>query len=169
MVRGIAALLGLSLALAIGGCDYVVADRIEGLRAEGPWQALPMRSMLSRPGIRIEALEFCRSAGCGYDAVVARIIASGGESERLRASLTQPQALSALLEKPSRAAGETTRSASQTLDVGAWHGLLVSVVGHQRRAYGIVLEKPVGDGTQFLVVVSDKPDVARALARSAAG
>jgi hypothetical protein len=161
------ALFATSILLGISACELWVGREVPGLPSDRAWQVLPMRAFLTRPGLEVEAMEFCRVDRCGYDAVVARLSATSEEAARLRASLQSPPKLASLI------GGGTSRSASLALSVekasfGGWTGDRIAMAKGARRAAGLVLERPQArDGVEVLLVIAQDDAVATALARDA--
>jgi hypothetical protein len=156
-----------SLLLGISACELWVGREVPGLPKDRAWQVLPMRAFLTRPGLELVAMEFCRVDRCGYDAVVARLSATSEEAARLRASLQSPPKLALII------GGGTSRSASVALRVekasfGGWTGDRIAMAKGARKAAGLVLERPQArDGVEVLLVIAQDDAVANALARSA--
>jgi hypothetical protein len=163
------ALLLLGLALPLLSCDLLVADRLGDLPQGERWTALPMRGLLSRPTVAVEALQFCRLDRCGFDAVVGRFHAEGEEAERLRRTLARPGALATLLARPLGRPAERAETRIDRFDLAGWTGVRIVILGQRKRAHGIILEAERAGRSTFVVVVADKADVAAALARAAAG
>src|SRR5262245_2232661 len=99
-LRPAAAALLLAPLLLATGCEQWDGGRIDSLPRDRAWQVLPLRSLLTRPTISVDAMEFCRAESCGYDAAVARFTAEAGEAEALRRSITDPERLAALVREP---------------------------------------------------------------------
>jgi hypothetical protein len=156
--------------LLLASCEQWDGDRIASLPRERAWQVLPLRRLLTRPTISVDAMEFCRAESCGYDAAVARFTAEAGEAKALRQSITEPAKLAALVREPG-----PRRSGTQRPDIsvenfasGDWTGLSIAIAGARRRAYGVILERPAGERLSIILVFAAKAEVARMLARSAA-
>jgi hypothetical protein len=157
--------------LALGACDVWVGDQVPSIPADRTWQVLPLRAFLTRPTIRADAIQFCRVATCGFDAAVARFTATGAEAEELAASLLDRKRLEEMIraEAPTSAANEVNLEVAE-FSAGAWKGVSVLVAGGKkdRRAYGIILQRPSANDRAFVIVVAPHADLARRLALAAA-
>ena len=154
----------------LAACDLWPGEGIGGAPAnEKGWQALPLRSFLTRPSLRARALEFCRANTCGYDAAVVHFSATGDEGDALAASIQDPARLEeAILGEPAPDKVKA-RVGVQKTSVNAWNGVEIEIEGGKkgRRAYGIALVKRDAADVDALVVVAASPDLARRIATAA--
>jgi hypothetical protein len=160
-----------AILLALGACDVWVGDQVPSIPADRTWEVLPLRGLLTRPTIRADAIQFCRVATCGFDAAVARFTASGVEAEDLAASLVDRRRLEGMIraEAPSTAPNDVDLEVAE-FSAGAWKGVSVLLAGGKkdRRAYGIVLQRPSATDRTFVIIVAPHADLARRLALAAA-
>jgi hypothetical protein len=158
--------------LLLAGCDLLVGDRVANLPQDKAWQVLPLRAFLTRPTISVDGMEFCRVAQCGFDAAVGRFTARDGEAATLRQTLTDPAKLRQMVAEPRQVGAKpSTQQPKVTFapfTTGGWTGSSFAIRGTRRSAYGMVLERPDGDRVTLLLVIADRPDVARRLALAAA-
>jgi hypothetical protein len=158
--------------LALAGCDLLLGDRVANLPQDKAWQVLPLRAFLTRPTISVDGMQFCRVPQCGFDAVVGRFTARDGEAAALRQTLTDPAKLRQMVVEP-RQVGAKPSTQPPKITVAAfatkgWTGSSFAIRGSRRSAYGVVLERPDGDSVTLLLVIADRPEVARRLALAAA-
>ena len=169
---GMASLV-LGAMLALGGCDTFIGDRVSGLPEPQQWEALPLRGLLTRPSIAVEAIELCHTERCGYDAAVGRFILDKGEADAWRRSVLDPAALARLVYDPDRIGArkgpDKPRIAVERFDLPSWKGSTIAILGERKHAFGVLLERPEGRGLAVILVFAAHADVARRVALAAAG
>jgi hypothetical protein len=182
----LAALVAGGLASGLAGCAYLVADSFPELAARteaaaaGEFFALPLRAMITRDTVTPRTIVACDAVRCGHDVVVGIIEASGAEARRLVASLNDPRAVEAMVERrppdnpqvrarlglPKPVPAETT---VQRVSVQGQRGLRIEMAGGPkgRRAVGFVVLAEAGPKPQFIIAVSTDGAMAEGYAAAA--
>jgi hypothetical protein len=169
-----ACLIALACAFGLAACEFWVGDAVlSGPGGDRQRQILPLRAMLTRPSIHADAMEFCRVSGCGYDAVLARVTASGQEGDALSRSLHEPALLAGMIRTPRPTSKAIPAEVSVVpYEAQDWRGVEVALASRDqaRQAFGIVLEHgPPDQGSRhFVVVIAAHREIAERLAAQAA-
>jgi len=161
--------IGAGLA-ALASCDYWVGDPAVTLPDESAWLVLPMRAFVTNPDIRVDGMQLCTRAKCGYDAAVERFTATGEEARSLERSLAQPRQIAHEIDAPER--GSRTpppKVAIEDFGNGGWSGLHVAMTGgaKARHVDGYVVSRRGQAGTTFIVVIAADDAVSKRLIDSA--
>lgn len=180
---GVTVLLSACGADAPWGLQGEPARILPGLPGQG-WQALPLTRFLTRDTVRAEVLEFCRHETCGFDAVVARLTATGPEADVLAQTAESPARLVRLVREggpaPARPAriGEDKRAPkpepalvqARSFADEDWRGASLAITGGaaRRSAYGVVLQHRTAEGLAVIVTVADSAELAQRVAVAAA-
>jgi hypothetical protein len=157
-----------SVLAAVAACDLLPGGDVAVPRGRG-WQSLPLRSFLTRPGLKPLALQFCRANVCGYDAAVARFSASGEEGEALLAALKDPDRLEEVVRGTPGPDKIKARVGVQATSLDGWTGVEVEIEGGKknRAAFGIALVRRQADDVDAVVVIAAHADLARLIAQEA--
>ena len=162
-----AVMLAMVLA-AVVGCDLLPGGDVAVPRGRG-WQSLPLRSFLTRPGLRPRAMQFCRTNVCGYDAAVVRFSASGEEGDALLAALEDPGKLEELVRGRPDPDKVKARVGVQATALDGWKGVEIEIEGGKknRSAFGIALVRRQSADVDAVVVIAAHADLARLIAQEA--
>ena len=90
--------LGLAV-LALFGCNYIPRT-VEGVPAEAPWAALPLRGWLVEGPVAPEAMTICRPPECRPGLAVAVLDVAGPDADEAEAVLRRPAGLARALSGP---------------------------------------------------------------------
>lgn len=167
-----ASLRALVLAILVGSlaaCDMLPGGNDLAAPREQGWQALPLRSFLTRPSVRTRGVQFCRVDACGYDAAVARFTATGDEGEALVAAIEDPEALVEMIRGKSEPDKIKARVDVQPTTINEWKGVEIAIEGgkKERQAFGVALLRRGAKDVDALVVVAAHLDLARRIAAAA--
>lgn len=186
LVVAAAALAG---ALGVAGCidlglvsDIVFAPTVPGLPADQPWVSLPVGAWVTEGGIRADAMAGCFAAACKVPAAVGLFTAAGSDGRAVASLAADPARLARFLSEPRKpdpraARGKGTRPARPKVDVAVQRlasaegtGFLVRMTRADgvNPAFGVVIARPNGGATTFVLVVSVSEETARRLAQDVA-
>lgn len=164
-------LVASALSLAAAACTSV-PRQLDGVPAEAPYMALPLRSWLAEDRIEPTALVACASEECPQRIAVGVFRATGREADVLAATLKDPQALARALRarKPLSPAARAlpkktpqkprvqTAVEARPLEDGDVSGFTLAMRradGEGRQAYGAALGRRSGDTLEVVLVVGD--------------
>ena len=156
--------------IALTACDYWVGDPAAPLPDQGAWLVLPMRSFVTNPDVRVDGMQLCTLAKCGYDAAIERFTATGAEATALERSLAEPRQIARAIDRPER--GATTPPPKvdvENFGNGAWTGLHLTMTGGKKARHvdGYVVSRRSQAGTTFIVVIAADEAVSKRLVLSA--
>lgn len=188
LVFAAAALAG---ALGVAGCidlglvsDIVFAPTVPGLPADQPWVSLPVNTWVTEGGIRADAMAGCFSSACTAPAAVGLFTATGSDGRVVASLAADPTRLARFLAEPPKPDPRIARSkgtrpprpvpkvdvAVQRLASTQGSGFLVRMTRADgvNPAFGVVIARPHGGATTFVLVVSGSEEAARQLAQDVA-
>ncbi len=155
--------------LALAGCslfDLWAGDPAVSLPDSRSWVVLPMRSFVSRENIRVDGLQLCTRARCGYEAAIERFSVTGPDALAIEKSLADPKRLTALLTRPDpKAKIPPPKVRIDSFGSGNWKGIELAMTGgkkpHQLSAYAVGQRQE--NGASFIVVIAREAEVAKKL------
>lgn len=192
MKRRLAVVAALAFGLpALAGCldltlitEIAFAPTVPGLPPNQPWVTMPVNAWVTEGGVRAEAMAGCFAEACTPRAAVGVFRADGSDAAAVARVLADPELLARFLAEPEKrprrmtarskpASPAPVRRAAvsvQRLAAGTGPGFVLRMAqaDGSRPAFGVVVARPRGGGTSFVLVVSGSEDAARRLAADVA-
>ncbi|MDQ0394026.1 hypothetical protein [Labrys monachus] len=152
---------------SLAACDYWIGDAAATMPDQGSWQVLPMRAFLTNRDVRVEGMQLCTLARCGYDAALERFTATGEEAAALERALAQPRQLAAAIARPARPGSKTPppQVVAENFGNGAWSGVHLAMTGgaKSRHVEGYAVSRRGPAGTTFIVLIAADAAVSKRL------
>jgi hypothetical protein len=175
-------------AIVVSACAYLPRT-VDGVPAEPPWVALPLRMWLAEGRAEPEAVAICRPPDCAPAIAIAVVRLTGPDAAAAEAVLNDPERLARALRTPQKGPAKDTAKATakspakrpgrpirtvvsfERFEAGSDRGFFMSLApsdGSKRPAFGAALGHASRGGLHVVLVIGSEADAVEAIARRVA-